>query len=250
MTAVSVDLAYKSYSDFGVAILEPLEVGVRCEFLELTKRGGSVDPAPAAVAEYCIELCEKHSANLLLLDGPQAWKDPDNGLEHSRVCERLLNTPAKTGVPGHVKPRNYAPFVIFSITVFDELAQRGWPRLDPQARGPSGSPAAIESFPLGAWRALGIPVLPAKRRASVTDVRSRFQTLCDTHLLRASAEPNHDQLQALVAGLAGVALEQRRNDAFAAVGVAPRVRDGVWREGYILNPAQPWQPVAASPKHP
>jgi len=137
---------------------------VRCEFLDLTKQCMSVDPVWAAVAEYCIELCEKHSANLLLLDGPQAWKHPDNGLEHSRVYERLLNTPAKTGVPGHVKPRNYAPFVAFSITVFDELEQRGWPRLDSQARAPGGSAAAIESFPLGAWRALGIPMLPAKRR--------------------------------------------------------------------------------------
>jgi hypothetical protein len=44
-------------------------------------------------------------------------------------------------------------------------------------------------------------------------------------------------LQALVAGLAGVAIGRGVADAYQAVGVAPRLIDGIWREGYIVLPA-------------
>ena len=53
----------------------------------------------------------------MLLDGLQGWKNPANGLKHSRLCERILNTPAKTGILGRVKPVNYTKFVEFSIAV-------------------------------------------------------------------------------------------------------------------------------------
>jgi hypothetical protein len=49
---------------------------------------------------------------------------------------------------------------------------------------------------------------------------------------------SHDDLQALVAGLAGVALDDG-NAAGVAIAGAPPVRlEGTWREGFIVNPTR------------
>ena len=45
-----------------------------------------------------------------------------------------------------------------------------------------------------------------------------------------------DELQATVAGLAGVSLERENLAGLAFAGVEPHVVDGTWREGYILSP--------------
>jgi hypothetical protein len=92
-----------------------------------------------------------------------------NGVAHSRICERVLNTPGKTGLPGNVKPANYFPFIEFSVQVFDAFQARGWQRFDPASWGP-GQPTVIESFPLAAWRSLGLPCLPAKKKTRDTDI--------------------------------------------------------------------------------
>jgi len=238
MPVVSVDLAYKNYRDIGVAILERQGSAVQCTFEELAGPSTPRPPSPSEVAVLCVRLCSGHGARLLLLDGPQGWKDPDNGLEHSRVCERLLNTPAKTGLPGCVKPKTYGSFVQFSVAVFDELQERGMSRFGVRPASVGSYPTAIESFPFAAWRALGIPPLPAKSKTTPADLKTRFRALCETHQVTGNGQPNHDQLQALVAGLGGLAMEERRQDAFAMVGAAPAVRDGSWREGYIIIPTR------------
>src|SRR6266567_4993210 len=115
MPVLSVDLACKSVWDIGVAILEPRRAGTSTEFVEFGEPGQTGPPSPSEVAERCLHLCAQYGASILLLDGPQGWKDPDNGCEHSRVCERLLNAPAKTGLPGYVKPKGYTAFVEFSV---------------------------------------------------------------------------------------------------------------------------------------
>ena len=74
-------------------------------------------------------LCGVRGIRVLMLDGPQAWKSSSNGLEHSRVSERQLNTAAKTGLPGMVKPLTYRPFAEFCLDVYDALCRRGWRRL-------------------------------------------------------------------------------------------------------------------------
>jgi hypothetical protein len=51
-------------------------------------------------------------------------------------------------------------------------------------------------------------------------------------------ELSHADLQAAVAGMAGVALEQRNLAGLAFAGVEPLLVDGAWREGYILNPTR------------
>ena len=56
--------------------------------------------------------------------------------------------------------------------------------------------------------------------------------------------PNHDQLQAIVGGLPGLALEERNTDAVRIVGNPPRREDGHWREGFIVLPLPPRQPAS------
>ena len=123
MSIVSVDLAHKSYRDVGVAVLEAQLKQIRCEFHKILISG---PPDTAQLADYLNGLCAERGATVLFIDGPQAWKAPDNGLIHARLCERALNTPAKTGLPEVVKPVNYGPFVRFSINVFGRLQERGW----------------------------------------------------------------------------------------------------------------------------
>ena len=61
----------------------------------------------------------------MMLDGPQAWKSKTNGFVHARVSERELNTAAKTGLPGMVKPATYRLFAEFCLDVYDALCRRG-----------------------------------------------------------------------------------------------------------------------------
>jgi hypothetical protein len=234
---LSIDLAYRSYDAIGVAIVD--SCADRCTY-ELVRGHfpASEVPDPKQVAKNLVGLCEQHRIRLILLDGPQGWKDPDNGYLHARVCERELNAPAKTGLPRQVKPANYAPFVEFAIAVFDELHDQGFPRFDPEI-WQQGDCAAAETLPLSAWRSLGLPCLPAKRKVKVRPrvVEGHWQMLVDRKLIHAcQAIPNHDELQAIVAGLGGIALLSRQADRYRLSGSGPTRRDGVWREGYIINP--------------
>ena len=185
-------------------------------------------PSAERLAGFLADYCYQHGIQLLLLDGPQAWKAVDNGLVHSRRCERQLNTPAKTGLPGSVKPGNYRPFVEFSIAVFDALASLNWHRLA-VAQRPVAGLVTVESFPLSAWRALGLKALPAKAKAKLVHIDDCRQALTRCLPLRFSGIPSHDELQATVAGLAGLALEASDWTNCAVAGVA------FWREGFIVN---------------
>lgn len=231
MKVLSIDLAYRDYRDIGVAALHRSDGVIRVEFLPMQRQGR---PTPKETAETILELATEHDCQLLLLDGPQAWKAPDTPYPHSRVCERVLNTPAKTGLLGQVKPANYAPFVSFSISVFDELEDRGWPRV-PTETGPFGH-LAVESFPLSAWRSLGMAILPAKAKAKASDISLRADVLTSQFNLSLPRVPNHDELQALVSGLAGIPMLEGDRAAYKLDGIAPLVIEGVVREGFIANP--------------
>jgi hypothetical protein len=235
MPIVSVDLAYRDYRDFGIAILDDGSAGATYELLPSTNRSNRT-PTPKHVADFIIKLCNGAGASLILLDGPQGWKDPSNGLTHSRRCERTLNTPAKTGLPGNVKPANYFAFVDFAVHVFDAFHVRGWKRFDPTTWCP-GHPAVVESFPLSAWRSLRLPMLPAKSKARDIDIRRHVELLVGAGLVASNGPtPTHDELQALVAGLGGLGLIASDTHRYEAVGSAPFILDGTWREGYIVNP--------------
>ena len=63
--------------------------------------------------------------NILMLDGPQAWKSEDNGYPFCRASESELNTSAKTGLPGTVLPGTYERFVGFCLALYDALERLG-----------------------------------------------------------------------------------------------------------------------------
>ena len=233
MRTLSVDLAYRDYRDIGVALLEPHVHEVKVQFMQL--RGVGL-PKSDATAQKIAALAHDLEADVLFIDGPQGWKAPDSPYLHSRVCERILNTPAKTGLPGQVKPTNYAPFVAFSIEVFDALHALGWPRYGGVQS--AAHHTAVESFPLSAWRSLGLKILPAKAKATEQDIHDRLASLTAMFNLTVSQEPNHDELQALVSGLAGIALLRGDAAAFRIEGVAPFNLEGTVREGLIVNPAR------------
>ena len=237
MRIVSVDLAYRDYRNFGAVVLEGDRRPARYRLVEITRLHAET-PEPVHTANLLIELCEREGVSLLLLDGPQGWKAPNNGLVHSRICERALNTPAKSGLPGAVKPANYLPFVSFSIDVFTELHARGWCRFDPASWSP-GVPTVVESFPLAAWRCLRLVALRAKSRAREIDIRAGLDALVSLGLVTLGPLPTHDQLQALVAGVAGLSLLAGYSTDYQVVGMAPFFLDGTWREGFIINPLVP-----------
>lgn len=244
MAIMSVDLAFRRWCDVGVVILdrEAPSAPVHCEMVALNEP--DLDATPRAVdcetlAGRLNHLCNVRGIRVLMLDGPQAWKSRSNGLEHARSSEHVLNTAAKTGLPGMVKPFTYRSFAEFSIDVYDALCRRGWQRLATREQpAEAGERILVESYPCAAWRALGLKSLPAKRRARVSDLAECFAALNALVGLEVNRPPNHDQLQAIIGGLPGLALEARNYDGAQIVGTAPRREDGQWREGFIVLPAK------------
>jgi predicted RNase H-like nuclease len=231
---VSVDLAYKRVRDIGVCVLTRRAGGIEAEFASFTPGAPADPPSAEWTAERCARLCRESEAQLLLLDGPQAWKDAANGLLHSRVCERALHTPAKTGEPRVVKPRPYTAFVEFSIAVFDALHERGFPRL--AAADAAHGQRALEVFPHAAWKRLGLAPLPGKAKCKPPRLAACERALCERLRVRTNRAPSHDELQALAAGVAGLALLDRDHAGYELLGEPPRLVDGNWREGFILAP--------------
>jgi len=233
-----------------VALLRASDPPISCEIVASMQPGDPPGPVDANIlAGRLNHLCNIRGIRLILLDGPQAWKSSSNGLEHSRVSERQLNTAAKTGLPGMVKPVTYRAFAEFCLDVYDALCRRGWRRLETQEQ--PGSPpdrVLVESYPHAAWKSLGLKPLPSKRRARVSDLAEAYGALRKLIPITTSRPPNHDQLQAIVGGLPGLALEAHDTAAARIVGKPPRREDGHWREGFIVLPVPPLR--AAGPAMP
>ena len=247
MAVLSVDLATRRWSDLGLVVLERMcapdsdEGLIRCEIVLWNEVG----PVSAeTLAGRLNHLCGVRGIRVMMLDGPQAWKSGSNGLEHARVSERQLNTAAKTGLPGMVKPRTYRSFAEFCVDVYDALCRRGWRRL--ATRDHPGSPQErilVESYPYAAWKSLGLNPLPSKRRARVSDLAEAYGALRTLIPFTVNRPPNHDQLQAIVGGLPGLALEDRSTAGARIVGNPPRREEGHWREGFIVLPVPPNKPL-------
>src|SRR5882672_6061065 len=206
MPTLSVDLAL-DYRDIGVVTLARLDSRIKASAVRLTTRGLHGRPSAGGLADALVSLANEISAAWIFIDGPQGWKAPDNGCEHSRCCEQALGTQGKTGLPGVTKPENYVAFITFAIELFDALDIRGWPRLLTAAIPPLRRRCAIESFPTSAWRSLGLVPLPGNAATAPEMVLARLQSLRAVFPLDVSNDLSHDELQALVAGLAGVALD-------------------------------------------
>jgi hypothetical protein len=193
-------------------------------------------------AEQCAQaihtFCLEQGITIVLLDGPQGWKAPDDGLEHCRICESKLNTPMKTGTKGEVKPPSSKPFVAFSIAVFKHLVSMGGVLVSDRliTMPADGGLLVAESFPSAAWRKLYVLPLSAKRRTEDNDKRGRLHVLQKLFGFHVEGFPTHDELSALVAGMAGPAILAGNASGYIAEGEPPRNVDGVIVEGFIVNP--------------
>jgi hypothetical protein len=240
VTVLSIDLACRSYADIGVCLLRSDGRSVEAIPFRLPKLGLSGKPHPLTLAVVSAELAERHQVRLVLIDGPQAWKHPDNGLDHARICERALATQGKTGLPGTTKPSTFLPFSLFSIALFNQLGEMGWPRLPATSALYGAKRFALESYPTSAWRSLGLKPLPSKTKATDWLIHSKLTALrrMVPLLLRGAGTLSHDELQAIVSGLAGIAAEGYGNLGVKLVGIPPVQYEGVWREGYIAIPTR------------
>jgi hypothetical protein len=239
MSVLSVDLACRSWSDLGVVLLERKGALIACEMIRWQ------DPHPPPVVELALRLntiCLERGAGVLMLDGPQAWKSEDNGQEFCRISEHELNTAAKTGLPGTVLPGTYERFVGYCLALYDALGRLGWQRLASREQPENGAPPRkilVESYPHAAWKSLGLTPLPAKRKCRVSHLAEAYAALAALIPITTSQPPNHDQLQAIVGGLPGLAIEERTLMGTRIVGQPPRWEDGFWREGFIALPLPP-----------
>lgn len=234
MPILSVDLASRDYSDFGLVAMERIDGSIVVTPLSLAEAGLRGRPQPEETAIFLAALAEEIGVRAIGMDGPQGWKDADNGCAHARVCEARLHTQGKTGPPGVTKPANYLGFIRFSISVFDELERLGWPRYagDEVRTGR----CSVETFPTSAWRAVGIPPLPGKSATKSDQLdtwRDHLQSLAP---IRMSAGLTHDELQAVISGLGVLALSEADPRLFEAIGLPPFQRDQMWFEGFIVNP--------------
>ncbi len=239
MAVMGIDLASRRYADIGVALLRRAGAKIDVHFLRLAAHGLDDPPQVERLADWVADVAREHQVSVIAIDGPQAWKAAENGLEHARACEQQLHTQAKTGLPGVAKPRTALRFVRFAIDLFAALERLGWPRLVSREEVSRPARVAVEVFPTAAWRALGLPPLPAKRANPDAEVALWLSRLECCFPVRLAAQPSHDELQALMAGLVALALAEGDWSQIALFGQPLVLVDGAWREGYIVN----WQRV-------
>jgi hypothetical protein len=236
MKVFSIDLASKHYRDFGWALLE---VGTRSpEFVDPQDLGLSDPPDVQLCANAIEQFCVDEDVRVLLLDGPQGWRHPASPIEHMRLCERVLNTPGKTGLPGKVKPKTYLPYIQFSIDLFALLVAKGWALLTEDALNKPGDRLLVESFPSYAWRTLGLEKLPSKGRVRVSEIRSYQVALAEATGYDLPEKLSHDQLQAVVVLPAGEALALGDQNRLIMAGIDPIFEGGVVYEGWIPLPTR------------
>src|ERR1051326_4142576 len=239
MSAVlSVDLACTA-ANLGICALRIQGQNTcKVDFISSTDWNLPTPLSPITLADAIFDFCVREGIHIVLLDGPQGWNDPESRLPHCRECERALNTPAKTGIQGVVKPAPYTAFVEFSIGVFGQLVKRGATLASSPQLTSTQSLLALESFPNAAWQKLGIKPLPAKSRCkSSVEISTRTGELSERFGIEMpDVLPTHDQLQALVAAMAGKAIVEGQSNAYAGYGVPPFKKDETVLEGFIFTP--------------
>ena len=182
---------------------------------------------PGALAAAIHSFAVREHVRAVALDGPHGWRNPLTPADApgvGRRCEYLCRTQGKTGVYPKTYPGNQLAWITFCVQVFDALLARPGVRLaDAPAAGlaPTGDATAgphaggvgdvgdvgdgyvvLECFPTSIWRASGLTPLPAK--AKRPDVQAHYDALAATYALPPVQVASHDDLQAIVAALAGV----------------------------------------------
>lgn len=235
MRVLSVDLAYKHYRDCGVALLSQGDDAPQAQLLEISLAG---TPDPRVLADWLADQADRHQVAGLCIDGPLGWRAPDTVSTHCRLSEKAVRAPGKTGLPPDgVKPRGYLPFTRFSIALFERLIGV-YAFVLPGHPPTSAERFVTETFPTAAWRQLGLTPVPAKAKttpAALHDAVLRLRQA--TGVVITPATPTHDQLQAVVGGLAPLDWARGARDRVRLAGVPPFRLDDCWREGYIMIPA-------------
>jgi hypothetical protein len=180
---------------------------------------------PQALADAVHTFAVREDVGAVALDGPQAWRNPDTPAHApgvGRRCEFACRTQGKTGVYPKAYPGTQFAWIDFCVRVFDALLARpgvrlaGAPTAGPVILHARASPVeherltppasngyvVLETFPTSTWRTSGLTPLPAK--ATRPDVQHHYDTLAVAFALPAVQVSSHDDLQAIVAALAGV----------------------------------------------
>lgn len=217
---LGVDVASSSWKANGSALIDFDEAGFR-RVVPGVIAWPSGPLTPARLADAIDGAARVHSVRAVALDGPHAWRSPDRRAEEpgvGRRCEYECRTQGKTGVYPMTYPRNQRPWIELSIGVFDALLARpGVVLADAETtiRNDAGY-VVLECFPTSTWRTSGLPPLPAKGKRPALPPFSR--ALAAAYGLPEFVAASHDDLQAVVAALAAVAV---------AGGPATAIRRGV-----------------------
>ena len=236
---LSIDLASGRYSDNGIAFLE--RHSRTPEFIKPAELGLSGRPSLADFAFGIHEFCQQRDVTVLMIDGPQGWKSPKTKIEHMRVCERVLNTPGKTGTIGFVKPKTFLRYILFSISLFHSLrVDYKWNLLTDDWQTSRPKRWVVESFPSSAWLTLGLEKLPAKSKAKPRQLTKWRKDLALVTDFELNSKLTHDELQAAVALPAGRAIAEGDLEGVILSGMDPIIlRSGDVLEGWIVNPVHP-----------
>ncbi len=233
---LSVDIAHRRYNDNGIAYLKDGSDVV--QLLKAEDLAVSDPPTPEGFANALNSFCHHEGAAVLLLDGPQGWREPKSQIEHMRLCERVLNTPGKTGVFGTAKPSTYLPYIKFSIDLFHHLRTwHDWKLLTSDWNERPWKRWLVESFPTSAWKTLGLKKLPAKSKCTSDQLNVWRDDLSHLTGLKFPDALTHDELQAAVVLPVGRAIVKGEDEQVILSGVDPYLTNkGVVLEGLIANP--------------
>jgi hypothetical protein len=192
--------------------------------------GADTPLTPQALASAIHACAIREHVRAVALDGPHAWRNPLTPADApgvGRRCEYLCRTQGKTGVYPKTYPGNQFAWIDFCVQVYDALLARPGVRLadlpvagllptGDATGGPRGGDAravggvggagdgyvVLECFPTSIWRASGLTPLPAK--AKQPNVQAHYDALAAAYALPPAQVTSHDDLQAIVAALAGV----------------------------------------------
>jgi hypothetical protein len=231
-----VDIAHRKYADNGIAFLDGGSDVV--QLIKADDLGVSDPPNPEGFADALSSFCDREGVSVLLLDGPQGWREPNSQIEHMRLCERVLNTPGKTGVIGTTKPGTYLHYIQFSIDLFHQLRiTHDWELLKSDWNKRPWKRWLVESFPTAAWKTLGLKKLPSKAKCTSDQLITWRDDLSNVTGLELPDVLTHDELQAAVVLPVGRAIVKGEEEGVILVGVDPYLtKEGVVLEGLIANP--------------
>jgi hypothetical protein len=233
---LSIDLASRRYTDNGMAYLTH---GSRHpQFPKASDLGLSGKPYAVNFAHALNRFCENEGVTVLLLDGPQGWKSPKTDIEHMRLCERVLNTPGKTGPIGYVKPKTFLRYIAFSINLFHILrVDYDWSLFTEDWVKYKQKRWILESFPSSAWLTQGLESLPSKRKTTPRQLSRWRKDLSIVTGYKLPSKLTHDELQAAVVLPAGQAIVEGNPNGIVLSGMDPIItRSGDVLEGWIVNP--------------